>query len=472
MRRFDAGDLTARLVSNTADAGRTGTLVIWAITGLIPAVGGIVALALIDPWLCLTFLAGAPVLLAVVRICMRDASTLANRYLHIQGSIAGRLVDALAGARTIAAAGTTEWERQRVLAPLPELHRHGMGMWRVQTRIAAQKALLVPLLQVAVLAVAGWELTQGRISPGQILAASQYVMLAAGLGSAITSVSQLAQARAAAGRNAAVLTEPAMPYGTESLPVGRGRLEFRGVTVRAGAATGKALVLDGVDLVVPGGALVAVVGPSGSGKSLLAALAGRLLDPDEGEVLLDGVALPRLDRRELRRAVCYGFDRPVLIGKTLADVIAFGHHTPNPQQITAAARAARADTFIQCLPAGYQTPLAQAPMSGGETQRIGLARAFAHPGRLLVLDDVAASLDTVTEHHIREVLTSALADQTRLIVAHRISTAAHADLVIWLNNGKVRSVAPHHQLWREPCYRAVFDPTFTPPNGIPQGAPA
>jgi ATP-binding cassette subfamily B protein len=153
-------------------------------------------------------------------------------------------------------------------------------------------------------------------------------------------------------------------------------------------------------------------------------------------------------------------------------VIAFGHHTPNPQQITAAARAARADTFIQCLPAGYQTPLAQAPMSGGETQRIGLARAFAHPGRLLVLDDVAASLDTVTEHHIREVLTSALADQTRLIVAHRISTAAHADLVIWLNNGKVRSVAPHHQLWREPCYRAVFDPTFTPPNGIPQGAPA
>jgi ATP-binding cassette, subfamily B, bacterial RamA/AmfB len=465
-RRFDADDLTARLVGNAADAGRVGTVAIWAITTVIPPLGGIVALALIDPWLCLTFLVGAPVLLAVVRSCMRDASALADRYLHVQGSIASRLVDALAGARTIAAAHTTEHERQRVLAPLPDLHRHGMGMWWVQTRIAAQEALLVPLLQVAVLGVAGWELARGRISPGQMLAASQYVMLAAGLGSAVMSVSQLAHARAAAGRNAEILAEPAAQYGTESLPTGRGRVEFRGVTVGAG----KAAVLDAVDLVVPEGALVAVVGRSGSGKSVLAALAGRLLDPDEGEVLLDGVALPRLDRRELRRAVSYGFERPVLIGETLADVIAFGQHTPEPHELTAAARAARADTFIRRMPAGYLTPLGKTPMSGGEVQRLGLARAFAHAGRVLVLDDVAASLDTVTEHHIQQVLTGALADRTRLIIAHRVSTAAHADLVIWLDNGKVRSVAPHHQLWNEPCYRAVFDLAFALPNGVAGGA--
>jgi ATP-binding cassette subfamily B protein len=467
-RRFDAGDLTARLVGNAADAGRVGTVAIWAITAVIPPLGGIVALTLIDPWLCLTFVVGAPVLLAVVRSCMRDASVLADRYLRVQGSIAGRLVDALAGARTIAAAHTTEQERKRVLAPLSDLHRHGMGMWRVQTRIAAQEALLVPLLEVAVLAVAGWELARGRISPGQMLAASQYVMLAAGLGSAVMSVSQLAQARAAAERNAAVLAEPVMPYGVERLPTGRGRVQFRNVTVRAGEAA----VVDGVDFVVPEGASVAVVGRSGSGKSVLAALAGRLLDPDEGEVLLDGVALPQLDRRELRRAVSYGFERPVLIGETLADVIALGQHTPEPHELTAAARAARADTFIRRMPAGYQTPLAKTPMSGGEIQRLGLARAFAHAGRVLVLDDVAASLDTVTEHHIQQVLTGALADRTRLIVAHRVSTAAHADLVIWLDNGKVRSVAPHHQLWNEPCYRAVFDLAFALPNGVAGGAPA
>ncbi len=466
-RRFDPGDLTARLVGNAADAGRIGTLAIWAVTALVPAVGGLIALALIDPWLCVTFLVGAPALVIVARRCVRDASTSADLYLQAQAGIVGRLVAALAGARTIAAAGTVGWERRRVLGPLPELHRHGMGMWRVQTTIAAQEALLVPLLQAAVLAVAGWELSRGRITPGELLAASQYVGLAAGLGSAATSLSRLAQARAAAARAAELLAHAPMRYGTGTASAGPGRLEFRGVTVRAGAAS----PLAEVDLVVPGGSLVALVGRSGSGKSLLAALAGRLVDPDEGEVLLDGTALPRLARHELRRVVCCAFERPALIGDTLAGVIAFGASTPGQSEIVSAARAASADGFIRRMPAGYETPLVEAPMSGGEVQRLGLARAFAHAGSVLVLDDVAASLDTVTEQRIRSVLTGALADRTRLLVAHRVSTAAEADLVVWLEAGRVRAVAPHHQLWTEPGYRALFDAAAPAPPPAAQGAP-
>lgn len=460
-RRFGVGDLTTRMVGNAAEAGRVGTVLVWAGTALVPALGGIVALALIDPWLCLTFLVGAPVLLLLVRSNVRDASELADRYLRVQGSIATRLVDALAGARTIAAARTTARECQRVLAPLPELHSAGMGMWRVQTRLAAQEALLVPLLEVAVLAVAGVELGRGQISPGEVLAAAQYAMLAAGISSAVASVSRFARVKAAAGRTAEILAEPAAEYGTERLPAGRGQVEFRAVTVSSLGIT----VLRGLDLIVPGGALVAVVGRSGGGKSLLAALVGRLLDPDEGEVLLDGVPLPQLDRRDLRRAVGYGFERPVLIGDTLADVIGLGEHIPAQAELVAAAHAACADGFIQRMPQGYRTKLVDAPMSGGEVQRIGLARAFAHAGRVLVLDDVAASLDTVTEHHIRQVLTGALADRTRLVVAHRASTAAHADLVVWLADGRVRRLAPHHELWREPAYRNVFN------EGLPPDAP-
>ncbi|MGH3788399.1 MAG: ABC transporter ATP-binding protein [Pseudonocardiaceae bacterium] len=458
-RRFGVGDLTARMVGNAADAGRMGTVLVRVVATVGPALGGIVALALIDPWLCLTFLVGAPVLLVLVRSNVRDASELADHYLRVQGSVATRLVDALAGARTIAAARTTARERQRVLAPLPELHDAGMGMWRVQTRLVAQQALLVPLLRVGVLAVAGIELSRGVISAGEVLAAIQYVGLAAGASAAVTSVSRFAQAKAAAGRAAEVLAEPAPEYGTQRLPEGPGQVEFRAVTVR----DRDVLVLRNLDLVVPGGALVAVVGRSGSGKSLLAALVGRLVDPDEGEVLLDGVPLPALDRRDLRRAVGYGFERPALIGDTLSDVIALGAHRPTGPELAAAAAAARADDFIRRMPHGYRTKLADAPMSGGEVQRIGLARAFAHAGRVLVLDDVAASLDTVTEHHIRRVLTGTLADRTRLIVAHRASTAAHADLVVWLADGRVRCVAPHHELWSEPAYRDVFD------QGLPSG---
>ena len=450
--RFSAGDVASRLVSNTAQAGRLGPTIVRALTSLIPGVGGIVALAVIHPWLCLTFVAGLPVLVLVVRSFARDASVVVKRYLEVQARIASRLVDALSGARTIAAAGTVDREARRVLAPLPELHRHGVDNWRTQMRLTTQDILIISMLEVAVLAVGGVLLARGSISPGELLAASQYVILGSTIGSAVSSFAAIANARAAAGRVAEVLAEPTMQYRGTSLPEGTGHLRFRDVTVhRAGEP-----VLSGVDLDIPGGSLAAIVGTSGAGKSLLAGLAGRLVDPEAGEILLDGVPLASIERGELRAAVGYGFERPLLFGETIADAIALGPYEPARDQLVGAARAARADEFIAHMPSGYDTPLASAPMSGGEAQRVGLARSFAHAGRVLILDDVAASLDTVTEHHISEALTGALADRTRLVVARRASTAARADLVVWLDGGRVREVARHEELWREPDYRALF----------------
>ncbi|MYR56465.1 ATP-binding cassette domain-containing protein, partial [Streptomyces sp. SID625] len=175
-------------------------------------------------------------------------------------------------------------------------------------------------------------------------------------------------------------------------------------------------VLDGVDLTVPGGTTLAVVGRSGSGKSLLAAVAGRLCDPDAGDVLLDGVPLRELSHAELRGAIGHAFERPVLIGTTVEDAIGLGPVAPDPGLIRRAARTACADDFVRRLPEGYATGLADAPRSGGESQRLGLARAFAHGGRLLVLDDALSSLDTVTEHRIAHALTRGGTSTTRLVV--------------------------------------------------------
>ncbi|MEY2512986.1 MAG: ATP-binding cassette, subfamily bacterial RamA/AmfB [bacterium] len=453
------GEISARLVGNTADTGRVAPDVVRGIAGLVPALGGIVALAIIDPWLCATFLAGMPIFLAVLRIFARDASAIATSYLRVQGTIAARLVDALAGARSIAAAGTSEREARRVLRPLPELHRHGVAMWRAQMRLTAQDVVLVTLLEIAVLAVAGALLARGRISPGELIAASQYVLLASGIAGAVTAMTRLVHSRAAATRVDEILREPAVAHGSAAAPPGGGRIELRGVSGSAGGRT----VLEDVDLVVPAGALVAVAGRSGSGKSLLAALIGRLVDPDAGEVLLDGVALPALAREQLRREIGYGFERPALIGETLADAIACGTDVPSREQVVAAAVAARADDFIRLMPSSYDTRVADAPMSGGEVQRLGLARTFAHARRVVVLDDVAASLDTVTEHHIGAVLTGALSSHTRIVVAQRASTAARADAVIWLENGRVRAYAPHDELWRDADYRALFEARDEPP---------
>lgn len=447
------GELTTRLVANAADAGRVAPDTVRALANILPGIGGIIALAIIDPWLCATFMIGLPVFLAFLRTFARDASAVASRYLAVQGTIATRLVDALAGVRTIAVAGTIGRERQRVLSPLPDLHREGVAMWRAQMRITAQDVVLVSLLEIAVLSVAGILLVDGRISAGQMLAAGQYVLLASTIGAAATGLTRLVRSRAAAARVVELLEQPAMRYGTALSPDGRGAIELRGVTARAG---GRA-VLTGIDLTVPAGALVAIVGSSGSGKSLLAALAGRLVDPDDGLVLLDGIDVAQLPRSVLRHEIGYGFERPALIGATVGDAIAFGAWEPSRADILGAARAARADGFISRLPGGYDTPLEQAPMSGGEAQRVGLARTFAHARRVVVLDDVAASLDAVTEHEIGAVLTGPLADRTRIIVAQRAATAARADLVVWLEAGRIRARGTHEELWEQPAYRSLFD---------------
>ena len=459
--RLGPGEVATRVVANAADAGRVAPAVVGAGTSLVTGLGGVVALALIHPLLCAAFLTGLPLLALIVRSFARDATALTTQYLTVQGRIAERLTEAIRGARTIAAAGTLQREVDRSLAGLPDLRRHGMGLWRVNMRITAQDALLIAMLEIAVIGVGGVLLARGEISPGEMLAATQYVLLAASLNSLTGLVAQLTSARAAAQRLVEILERAPVTYGRRRLPPGRGRVQLRGVTLGAGGSR----TLDGIDLVIPAGALIGIVGHSGSGKSSLAALVGRLADPDGGDVLLDGVPLRELDRDELRRAVGYGFARPALFGKTVGDAIAFGHEVPPGEVVTEAARAARADEFIRLLPEGYATPLDRAPMSGGEAQRVGLARTFAHAGRVIVLDDVAASLDTVTEHHISQVLTGALGDRTRIVVAHRASTVAEMDAVVWLDRGRVRAVAPHRELEHNPRYRALFEAEERPPPG-------
>ncbi|MGH7685951.1 MAG: ABC transporter ATP-binding protein [Candidatus Dormibacteria bacterium] len=462
-KRIAPGDFAGRMVSNSTYAGRAGTDIVRAAANVLPAAGAFIALALIDPWLLLVVAAGMPLLFVVLRAFLRDSSGLASRYFAIQGAIAGRLGDALGGARTIAASRTEDRETERVLAELPDLHREGLGMWHAQGRIAVQQGLLMPLLEVAVLALAGVELAHGRISPGEMLAAAQYAVLATSLLSTLPALTRLVRARAGAQRVDEVLREPEVRYGATAVPDGPGSIEFRDVTVHAGDRA----VIDELSLTIDGGSLTAIVGRSGAGKSLFAALAGRLFDPDSGTVLFDGADMRTLPHDELRTLIGYAFERPSLFGATIEDAVAFGVTRPSPGAVTEAARRADADDFVRRLPEGYANRLAATPMSGGETQRIGLARAFAHPGRVLILDDVAASLDTVTEYRIASVLTTALAHRTRIVVAHRAATAARADTVVWLEGGRVRAVAPHAVLWHNLGYRAIFDPgALTPgPNG-------
>ncbi len=435
---YETGDLVSRVSGNAAEAANAGPAVVTVWTAVLPPVGSLVLLAYMDIWLAVAFLVGVALVAVVLRLFTLRTASVVTAYLSIQGRIASRLSESLAGVRTIAAAGTVEREERRVLAELPALHEQGMRSWRVLSAAAAQGGVVGPLVLVAVLATGGLGLAAGRLTPGELFAAGQYAMLGAGLGGLTGVFGRLARAKAGATRVGEVLDVPAVAYGAAALPSGPGRLEFRGVSVGT--------LLTDVSFTVPGGSSVAVVGRSGAGKSVLAGVATRLRDPDEGVVLLDDVPLAELSHDELRAAVGCAFERPRLVGATVGAAIG-----PDPEE---AARATYAHEFVSRLPDGYDTPLTEAPMSGGELQRLGLARAWP-ADRLLVLDDATSSVDVVTEMRISRTMTEA-GGRTRLVVTHRMSTAARADLVLWLDAGKVRALGTHEELWSDQEYREVF----------------
>jgi ATP-binding cassette, subfamily B, bacterial len=444
--RFGTGDIVGRISGNAADAARAGPGLVTAVAAVAPPVGGLVLLALIDLGVAAAFLVGLVLSALVLRAFTRHTADAIGSYLVVQGRIAARLAESLAGSHTIAAAGTLDREVRRVLEPLPELRAEGERAWRVLSRSGAQAAVVGPLVLLAVLAAGGYALSAGRITPGELFAAGQYAALGAGLGGLTGVFGRLARARAGLRRTGEVLRVSEVEYGRRDLPPGPGRLEFRGVVV-----TDR---LERVDLVVPGGACVAVVGRSGAGKSTLVALAARLGDPDGGAVLLDGVPMTELTRDALRAAVGCAFERPVLVGGTVADAIGLGL---DAERVRAAARATRADEFIARLPNGYDTPLAETPLSGGEAQRLGLARAWP-AGRVLLLDDATSALDMVTEMTVDRALAEPMVSgaRTRLVVTHRAAVAARADLVAWLAGGRLRGLGRHRDLWTDPEYRELF----------------
>ncbi|MFJ6674270.1 ABC transporter ATP-binding protein [Actinosynnema sp. NPDC091369] len=431
--RFEAGDAVSRLTGDSAIAGSVSVLAVNLGISVVTAIGAITALALLDWRLAVVFLLSVPLAALLVRSHLRLTAADVATYQEVSGELSARLVDAVGGLRTIAASGRADQEAERVLRPLPRLTAAGVGMWRTQARMIWRAGLLLPAVELAVLVAAGFGVVAGRLSVGDVLAALGYVALGMTVVGQTTLLTALQRARASARRLEEVLTTPLPPLAAPGY-TSPGRIELIGVNVPD--------ALHDVDLAVPAGTFVAVVGRSGSGKSALASVIGGLVRPSSGEVRRGG-------------SVGYAFERPALVGTTVADAVRYGTSLPRTD-VEAACRAAQVHDVVVRLPEGYDTPMSGAPMSGGEAQRLGLARAFVRDPAILVLDDATASLDMVTESTVERAVESALPGRTRVVVTHRAATARRADFVVWLDDGRVRGTGPHHDLWHDDEYRAVF----------------
>jgi ATP-binding cassette subfamily B protein len=223
-----------------------------------------------------------------------------------------------------------------------------------------------------------------------------------------------------------------------------GAIEFKGVSMDYG--NGRAL--DGIDLRIPAGATVAVVGRTGSGKSTLAALVPRLMDPTAGTVLLDGIDLRKLDPGELRRHIGFVPQETFLFSATVAENIAFGVENASEEQIRRAAEMAGLAADIEAFPNGYQTVVGERgiTLSGGQKQRAAIARAVLRDPRILILDDALSSVDTLTEERILTHLAGIMRGRTVILISHRVSTVRQADVIVVLDKGRIVEQGTHAEL--------------------------
>lgn len=241
----------------------------------------------------------------------------------------------------------------------------------------------------------------------------------------------------------------------EALRVTEGAVEFDHVTfryAREGAESededDQPPTLTDIDLDVPGGATVGVVGPTGAGKSTLLKLLVRLYDPDEGAIRIDGADVRDVTQRSLRRAVGYVSQEPFLFDGTVRENIAYGTFEASDDQIEAAARAAAAHEFVQNLPEGYDTQVGErgVKLSGGQKQRVAIARAVLKDPEILVFDEATSHVDAETEALVQRSLTALAADRTTFVIAHRLSTVRDADTIVVLDDGKIVEQGTHEEL--------------------------
>ena len=310
-----------------------------------------------------------------------------------------------------------------------------------------QRALYVPLLsflpmlaQAAVLLAAGRLVVSGSLSLGEFFLFNLLLaMLIVPLRSIGMWIGQAQRATAAGERIFEVLDEPEGVEdrpGAEPLPRGPGEIRFEDVAFGYDA---ERLVLEDVDLTVPAGRTVALIGHTGSGKTTLAALVPRFYDTSAGRVVMDGVDVRDVTRRSLRRDVGVISQDPFLFSATVRENIAFGASGATDEEVEAAARAAQAHEFVAALPDGYDTVIGERgiTLSGGQRQRLAIARAILIDPRILILDDATASVDATTEARIREGLREVMRGRTTIIIAHRLSTIQLADEVVVLERGRV-----------------------------------
>jgi ATP-binding cassette subfamily B protein len=408
-----------------------------------------VILATIDPVLTVLALGSLPFLNV---LATRFSRRLHPHVMGIQqesAELAAVVEESVAGVRVIKGLGAEDVQESRLAAEADDVYEESMAAAMVRARFLPGLELLPNIGLIAVLGYGGHQVLNGSLSLGSLVAFNVYIaMLVWPLRMLGMIVAQAQRAIAAAERVDEVLgTDPEIADAAHprALPSGGGEVGFGGVRFGYGRPEP---VLAGFDLTVRAGESVALVGPTGAGKSTVARLIPRFYDVEGGAITIDGVDVRELRLRELRRSVGIVFEETFLFSDSIAANIAFADPGAPQDAVERAARLAGAHEFIGDLPEGYATRIGERgySLSGGQRQRIAIARAILADPRVLILDDATSAVDPTKEHEIRDALTEVMRGRTTIVIAHRPATIALADRVVLVDDGHVVAEGTHQSL--------------------------
>ncbi|MBI1369319.1 MAG: ATP-binding cassette domain-containing protein [Planctomycetes bacterium] len=451
------GGVTSRLSGDVDSVTRLLNLVI--VSPGVAIVQVIVALAIIFAWnwrLALAATLCVPPLIFIHMAWVRRIRPIYRSMRRDREEVDGRVVESFGGIRVVRAFRREAHERHDYAAGHHTVVRKTLLARVLETLVGAGWGVMMPVISIVVVWYGGYLVIRdagtGAASPttiGQIFAFQWYAFFLLGpVLRIVESMSETQQSLAALERVFDLLAEPVdKPDAEDAVPAPRQVRELRFDHVWFGYDPDRPVIRD-FDLHVTGGSVIALVGSSGAGKTTITDLVARFQDPTRGAIACNGIDLRRFKLETYRQLLGVVQQDVFLFDGTVAQNIAYGRRGATDEQIIDAARRANADAFIRDLPQGYETIIGErgVKLSGGQRQRLSVARAFLADPQILILDEATSNLDTESEQLIQAAMTDLLRGRTTFVIAHRLSTVTHADMIVVMDAGEIVERGTHEEL--------------------------